>query len=66
MRPFLAINFFFFLLKYQLNENVNVFSNRTVYELISGYSDFLIDFISQRQPDSFKDGKFSLLNGVNI
>ena len=50
----------------QLNENGNIFSNRTVYDLINGYSDFLTQIIEQNQPGSLKDGKFSLLNGVYL
>ena len=52
------------ILNVQLNTNTNVFINRTVYDLLDGYTDFLTQTIEQFQPGSLKDSKFSLLSGV--
>jgi hypothetical protein len=43
-----------------------LFENRTVADLIEGYTDFITDVIKQQAPGILKGGKFSLLNGVFI
>jgi hypothetical protein len=43
-----------------------LFENRTVADLIEGYTDFITDVIKQQAPGLLKGGKFSLLNGVFI
>ena len=48
-----------------LNSNqISVFEKRSVSDLISGYSDKLIETIDLARPGLFKNGNFSLLNGV--
>ena len=46
------------------SSKVTLFEERTVSDLISGYSDFLIKLIDSKKPGLFKNGNFSLLNGV--
>jgi len=54
----MALNFFLNIQK------VHVFEKRSVSDLISGYTDQLIALIDQKKPGLFKNGNFSLLNGV--
>ena len=45
--------------------NTQLFVNRTIGELIAGYSDPLLSLVNTFSPGLLKDGKFSLLNGKN-
>jgi hypothetical protein len=46
--------------------NVSIFSNRSVSDLVNGYTDTLIELISGVKPGLLKNNTFSLLNGVFI
>ena len=45
-------------------QNTQLFVNRTVGELVSGYTDPLLSVANAFAPGLLKDAKFSLLNGV--
>ena len=47
-----------------LKNNVTIFSNRSAYDLVSGYQDFVTETISKRKPGFLRNDTFSLLNGV--
>ncbi|CAF0832075.1 unnamed protein product, partial [Brachionus calyciflorus] len=48
-----------------LLKDTQLFETKTVGELISGYTDRLLELGKQFNPDKIKDDKFSLLNGRN-
>jgi hypothetical protein len=48
-----------------LNQKTQVFINLTIYDLVYGYSDSLIETIDQYQPGLLQNHKLNLLTAVS-